>query len=731
MTDIPLIDKEDVIKLKRPKNDGIVIDDIYKEQYNISEKILDRLTINTPKIGIGKEKSYMLPNGIAVMVDYSSWYPEHKLFWHGVDKVKCEKYTNKYDKFYVVLKCQFLGIFPIPGNIFIEWFKNFKLSDGLWNFKIVHEGQKSLIKDLNVDISEYRNRIDMLEDKENTVGELKDKFPENDKNKKIEKIMATDSLSDITKDEKILLQDYIARNKIKLRSKKFGNGYDKDSEIYLPSEENPLVHKEKVLVIDMSNDAWKKKLGTDHNKTEIHGMTDIVRLHKKEKYDNHIWSVLGDRFFTTNDDIGSCVIKDADICDYPIVLIDYEYSWKKEKSYVETTQKSTEKIIEEQVHVREDQIIIPITRENREIELANGIYATICMLVYQISKTMFDNIYISLKTSQIIILGGTNGIGKNKIIELIARLVSKNFKDQFYVMPVGPEFHDSKTILVKYNAAKDKYEPTPLLEMLSRALKYIDEHHFFIFDEGNIAHPEQYAAAILSAIETLKELPLPAGYTIETKYGVYKDKIRIPKNISFIFTMNMDETTHKLAPKTIDRAIFIDMSEIDTEEFFDLIVKTENFLTYEEVEGKFADMFKKYFIDDEIRKYERAEIVRTKIFRDYIIKNRSKFIFFKNINEKLKGKSLRGFAAYRMVVDTVCYMIFREKLDSKDLSEDIAMDFIMIQKILPMIKPNEGSGDVLKFLREFSEENDCSMSVEKIDRMTKGLNENDFTEFCR
>lgn len=549
--------------------------------------------------------------------------------------------------------------------------------------------------------------------------------------KKLKKILGTEDLRDVTEDENVLLQDYITRNKIQLRGKKFLNGYDKNSEIYLPREGNPLVDKEMVLVIDISNDKRKKKLGKVLRSTEIHGMTDIVRLHKKGKYDNHLWSVLGNRYFTTDDDIGSYVIRYADICDYPIVLIDYEYNWKKEKSSVETVQKSTEKIIEEQIHVQENPIVVQPNHEKREIGFINEMYVMICALVYQISKTMFDNIYVSLKTSQIIILGGTNGIGKNKIIELIARLVSKNFKNQFYVMPVGPEFHDSKTIMVKYNAAKDKYEPTPLLDMLSRALKYIDEHHFFIFDEGNIAHPEQYAAAILSAIETLKELPLPAGYTIETKYGVHNDKIRIPKNISFIFTVNMDETTHKLAPKTIDRAIFIDMSEIGTEEFFDLIVKTENFLTYEEVEGKFADMFKKYFIDDEIRKYERAEIVRTKIFRDYIIKNRSKFIFFKNINEKLKGKSLRGFAAYRMTVDTVCYMIFREKLDSKDLSEDTAMDFIMIQKILPMIKPNEGSGDVLKFLREFSEENDCLMSVEKIDRMIKGLNENDFTEFCR
>lgn len=346
MTDIPLIDKEDVIKPKRSKNDGIVIDNIYKEQYNISEKILDRLTINRPKIGTGKETSYMLSNGIAVMVDYSSWYPEHKLFWHGVDKVKCEKYTNKYDKFYVVLKCQFLGIFPIPGNVFIEWFKNFRLSDGSWKFKIVHEGQKSLIKDLNIDISEYRNRIDMLEDKENTVGELKDKFPENDKkdekmenNKEqvIKKIKATYGLSPVDKDEQAIIQNYIIKNDIKLRDTGLKD-YSRKTTINVPNTGNDLPYGDvgTVIVIDMSNDVWMKKLGNVHNRTQINGVTDIIKLHKKHDYEEKLWSTLGNCYLDISEDvIGTFVISEG-IGDYPIVLVDYEHKWKKRDNIEKT-----------------------------------------------------------------------------------------------------------------------------------------------------------------------------------------------------------------------------------------------------------------------------------------------------------------------------------------------------------------------------------------------------------
>ena len=83
----------------------------------------------------------------------------------------------------------------------------------------------------------------------------------------------------------------------------------------------------KVIVIDISHDVWKKKIGETHNYSEITKVSDIPKLHIKN---NKLWSKLGNCFIGKNY-IGTNVITDKNIAEQPIVLVDYESNWKKEK----------------------------------------------------------------------------------------------------------------------------------------------------------------------------------------------------------------------------------------------------------------------------------------------------------------------------------------------------------------------------------------------------------------
>ena len=158
MTNIQLIDSDEVINV-----------DI---RYEDVEKILDKLIGRGIKIGKGRETSYLLSNKVAIMVDYSKWYSEYGQYWHGIIKEKFQNYINKYgDKFYIILKCQYSGIFPIPGKIFMDWCRNLNMIDGSWKFVIIPEEEKVIIRELGIDISEYRNKIDVLENKE--IGHIK------------------------------------------------------------------------------------------------------------------------------------------------------------------------------------------------------------------------------------------------------------------------------------------------------------------------------------------------------------------------------------------------------------------------------------------------------------------------------------------------------------------------------------------------------------------------------
>ncbi len=147
---------------------------------------------------------------------------------------------------------------------------------------------------------------------------------------KIEKINAG-YISVISMDEKIKIQEYITKNKIKLRSSYLkdwsGKGY-----IFLPGEGNELPYGDigNVIVIDISSYIWMKCLGNVHNRTQINGMSYMDKRHKKSEY-GPIWSFLGNcPLLSYKDFIGTFIIY-GDIGEYPIILVDYEYKWRQIK----------------------------------------------------------------------------------------------------------------------------------------------------------------------------------------------------------------------------------------------------------------------------------------------------------------------------------------------------------------------------------------------------------------
>ena len=76
----------------------------------------------------------------------------------------------------------------------------------------------------------------------------------------------------------------------------------------------------------------------------------------------------------------------------------------------------------------------------------------------------------------------------------------------------------------------------------------------------NLSRPEQYLAPILSAMETGAPLDL------HREGGIFEGipaTIRYPSNLVIIGTVNMDETTHGISDKVLDRAFTIEFWDID------------------------------------------------------------------------------------------------------------------------------------------------------------------------
>ena len=81
----------------------------------------------------------------------------------------------------------------------------------------------------------------------------------------------------------------------------------------------------------------------------------------------------------------------------------------------------------------------------------------------------------------------------------------------------------------------------------------------------NLSHVERYFADILSAMESGEEMTL---YTGAQARGNVPKKLKWPRNVFLVGTVNVDETTYMFSPKVLDRAnvieFRIDLSRLAT-----------------------------------------------------------------------------------------------------------------------------------------------------------------------
>ena len=84
--------------------------------------------------------------------------------------------------------------------------------------------------------------------------------------------------------------------------------------------------------------------------------------------------------------------------------------------------------------------------------------------------------------------------------------------------------------------------------------------YIVVLDEMNLSHPEQYMAPLLSAMETGDAIQL---HTEGEIFDGIPREIRYPRNLVLIGTVNMDETTHGLSDKVLDRAFVHEFWNID------------------------------------------------------------------------------------------------------------------------------------------------------------------------
>lgn len=223
-----------------------------------------------------------------------------------------------------------------------------------------------------------------------------------------------------------------------------------------------------------------------------------------------------------------------------------------------------------------------LLRERRAVFAIHAATPTIETIVERIqargfafSETTIRAYHIALQTRPLVLLTGISGTGKTRLTQLYADAVhgtgaATRDNPCYLRVSVQPDWHNARDILGYYNALTERYHPTPLLRFLLQAAADPHQPYFVCLDEMNLARPEYYLAPILSAIETTErtiDLAAPAEQVQTTTGEWLPNPFRLPLNIAITGTVNVDESTHMLSDKLLDRANVIELTEIDLEAF--------------------------------------------------------------------------------------------------------------------------------------------------------------------
>ncbi len=308
---------------------------------------------------------------------------------------------------------------------------------------------------------------------------------------------------------------------------------------------------------------------------------------------------------------------------------------------------------------------------------------------------LIENFYLSLKAKPFVLLAGTSGTGKTRLVRLFAEAIGAKKKEKddteennsrYLQVAVKPDWSDSTDLFGHVNL-KNEFVPGAIIEFIKKAEDDPEKLPYILcLDEMNLARVEYYFSDFLSVMETrdrkgdsiTTDRLIPKGcYSGDEEAGkLYADLI-IPENLYIVGTVNMDETTFPFSKKVLDRANTIEFSHVD----FELPDEFDDKEVAPSMVGN--DFLKANYLNLKKDCKDRWESVNT--FNDTVSK----------VNDILKkGDAHFG---YRMRDEIIFYMLYNE--DMGLLSEKEAFDNQIMQKILPRIQgSSETTANLLKEL---------------------------------
>jgi len=322
----------------------------------------------------------------------------------------------------------------------------------------------------------------------------------------------------------------------------------------------------------------------------------------------------------------------------------------------------------------------------------------------------------------------------------------------FCLIQVKPNWHNSMDVVgFKSNIGKEgeHYEYTPFVEFIAKAWHYPDVPFFLCLDEMNLAPVEEYFAEFLSAIESrsfndkgeyetdpiikpfddfgmevcgsmIRHLvidELDPNCKLENQFR--KKGLTLPKNLIVMGTVNMDETTFSFSRKVLDRAMSIEMNEVDYDAF---------------LEGRTEDDIpvltdrNELLVDRKIKALDIKEDIDAEGVKKYL----------SDVNDILEGTPFK--LGYRAANEAMLYVAAAKTFGNNNLAQ--ALDDFTLMKILSRIEGDDSKlktkdgKELLEELMSFFKGDrgligtlTTSKSIDKLDLMQKALERDHFVSF--
>jgi len=167
--------------------------------------------------------------------------------------------------------------------------------------------------------------------------------------------------------------------------------------------------------------------------------------------------------------------------------------------------------------------------------------------------------HAAVRSRGFVILAGVSGTGKTWLAESYAKTIGARLA----VVRVAPNWNSNEDLLGWTSPLTGDYQDTPVSAFLREAAvawRDGDRRPFHVLlDEMNLARVEHYFADFLSALEQRNR-------TGTATLTLGADVVTLYRNLVFVGTVNMDETTHGFAQKVYDRAQLVEI-DLDADAF--------------------------------------------------------------------------------------------------------------------------------------------------------------------